>query len=414
MSTAPAKTAAELDAADPLAAYPSKFVKHDGVASYLDGNSLGRPLTSTPERLRDFVEEAWGERLIRSWDESWMDEPTRVGDQLGRVCLGAAAGQTIVADSTSVMLYKALRAALDADARRNEIVLDRDNFPTDRFIVEGIAAERGAKLVWLEPDSSLGVSEDQVRGAVGAGTAVVLLSHVAYRSGFIADGPGITAAVHEAGALMLWDLCHSVGSVPLALDDWGADLAVGCTYKYLNGGPGSPAFGYVNRALQGGVRQPIWGWMGAADPFGMTASYAPAESVRQFISGTPPILGMQPLKHMLELVEAAGMDAIRAKSELLTARAVELIERDLVPLGVEVASPLDPAVRGSHVTINHPRFREVTALLWERGVIPDFRPPHGLRIGLSPLSTTFAELDAGIEAIRVAIGEVGDTISAQL
>lgn len=414
MSTAPAKTAAELDAADPLAAYPSKFVKHDGVTSYLDGNSLGRPLTSTPERLRAFVEDAWGERLIRSWDESWMDEPTRVGDQLGRVCLGAAAGQTIVADSTSVMLYKALRAALDADVERNEIVLDRDNFPTDRFIVEGIAAERGAKLVWLEPDSSLGVSEDQVRGAVGAGTAVVLLSHVAYRSGFIADGPGITAAVHEAGALMLWDLCHSVGSVPLALDDWGADLAVGCTYKYLNGGPGSPAFGYVNRALQGRVRQPIWGWMGAADPFGMTASYAPAESVRQFISGTPPILGMQPLKHMLELVEAAGMDAIRAKSELLTARAVELIERDLAPLGVEVASPLDPAVRGSHVTINHPRFREVTALLWERGVIPDFRPPHGLRIGLSPLSTTFAELDAGIEAIRVAIGEVGDTISAQL
>lgn len=414
MSTAPAKTAAELDAADPLAAYPSKFVKHDGVASYLDGNSLGRPLTSTPERLRAFVEGAWGERLIRSWDESWMDEPTRVGDQLGRVCLGAAAGQTIVADSTSVMLYKALRAALDADVERNEIVLDRDNFPTDRFIVEGIAAERGAKLVWLEPDSSLGVSEDQVRGAVGAGTAVVLLSHVAYRSGFIADGPGITAAVHEAGALMLWDLCHSVGSVPLALDEWGADLAVGCTYKYLNGGPGSPAFGYVSRALQGRVRQPIWGWMGAADPFGMTASYAPAESVRQFISGTPPILGMQPLKHMLELVEAAGMDAIRAKSELLTARAVELIERDLAPLGVEVASPLDPAVRGSHVTINHPRFREVTALLWERGVIPDFRPPHGLRIGLSPLSTTFAELDAGIEAIRVAIGEVGDTISAQL
>ncbi|GHG53082.1 kynureninase [Sinomonas cellulolyticus] len=403
--------AAALDAADPLARFRERFLVPEGepVVAYLDGNSLGRPLADTGDRLAAFTAGPWGQRLIRAWDEQWMEEPFRLGDRLGEVVLGAAAGQTVVADSTSVMIYKLVRAALDVQAGsgRDEIVVDSENFPTDRFIVEGIAAERGATIRWITPDPSTGVTRADVEPALGERTAVVLLSHIAYRSGYIADAAAITEAVHRAGALVVWDLCHSAGSVPLALDAWGVDLAVGCTYKYLNGGPGSPAFGYVRRDLQDALRQPIWGWMGAADPFGMTESYEPAAGMRRFLTGTPPILAMQPLSGMVELIaEAGGIEAIRDKSVRLTEFAAALVDRDLAPLGVEFASPRDPGVRGSHVTINHPRFREVTALLWERGVIPDFRPPHGLRIGLSPLSTSFEEVEAGIAAIRDALAEL--------
>lgn len=414
-SALPSLDAAALDAADPLARFRDRFLaaggpEGDGVVAYLDGNSLGRPLADLGERLAEFTAGPWGNRLIRAWDERWMDEPVRLGDRLAEVVLGAGPGQTVVADSTSVMIYKLVRAALDAqarpDARRDEIVIDRGNFPTDRFLVEGIAAERGATIRWIEPDPATGVTTADVEAALSPRTAVVLLSHVAYRSGFVADAAAITDAVHRAGALVVWDLCHSAGSVPLELDAWDVDLAVGCTYKYLNGGPGSPAFGYVRAGLQDQLLQPIWGWMGAADPFGMTESYTPASGIRRFITGTPPILAMQPLAAMVEVIAEAGMDAIRAKSVLLTEFAAALAERLLAPYGVEFASPRDPAVRGSHVTLNHPRFREVTAALWERGVIPDFRPPHGLRIGLSPLSTSFAEVQAGIEAIRDALAEL--------
>ncbi|NKX56410.1 kynureninase [Arthrobacter mobilis] len=400
--------AAELDAADPLARFRSRFLEpEDGqVVAYLDGNSLGRPLAETAGRMGEFIGGEWGNRLIRSWDESWMDEPIRLGDRLGDVVLGAGPGQALVADSTSVMLYKLLRAALDGRPGRDEIVVDRDNFPTDRFLVEGIAAERGASIRWIDADPKAGVRPGDVAAVVGRRTAVVLLSHVAYRSGYLADAPAITALVHDAGALMLWDLCHSAGSVPLHLDQWGVDLAVGCTYKYLNGGPGAPAFGYVRAGLQAELQQPLWGWMGAHDPFGMSEQYRPADGLRRFLTGTPPILAMQPLKHMVELIAEAGMDAVREKSVLLTERAIALADGLLAPLGVGLASPRDPARRGSHITIEHPRFREVTAALWERGVIPDFRPPYGLRIGLSPLSTSFAELDAGMAAVRDALLEV--------
>lgn len=395
-----------LDATDPLAEYRNEFVQDAGVLAYLDGNSLGRPLAATAGRLAEFVTQEWGGRLIRAWDESWMEQPMAVGDAVGRVVLGAAPGQTIVADSTSVMLYKLLRAAFDAADGRDEIVVDRDNFPTDRFLVEGIAAERGAQIRWIEGNHDGGVRLQDVTDVLSPRTAVVLLSHVAYRSGYLADAPAITAAAHDAGALVLWDLCHSAGSVPIELDGWGVDLAVGCTYKYLNGGPGAPAFGYVRADLQQRLQQPLWGWMGAQDPFGMTASYQPADSIRRFITGTPPILAMQPLKHMLELLEKAGMEAVRAKSVQLTEYAVGLHDSLLAPLDVQMASPRDTAIRGSHITLDHPRFREVTALLWERGVIPDFRPPQGLRIGLSPLSTSFAEVDAGMRAVHQALTEV--------
>jgi kynureninase len=393
--------ASKLDAADPLARFRSRFVAADdpAVVAYLDGNSLGRPLAVTAGRLASFVDGAWGRGLIRSWDAAWMAEPVTVGDRLGEVALGAARGQVIVADSTTVLLYKLIRAGLSVRGDRDEVIIDRGNFPTDRFVVDGIAAEFGLTVRYLSAPHASGVRPQDVTAVLSERTALVVLSHIAYRSGFIADMAAITRAAHDAGALMLWDLCHSVGALPVELDACDVDLAAGCTYKYLNGGPGSPAFGYVSARLQEQLRQPIWGWMGASDPFAMGPHYQPAQGIRKFISGTPPVLAMQPLKDMLELIAEAGLDEVRRKSVALTEQAIALADELLVPLGATVASPRDPAERGSHVTVDHPLFAEVTAALWEQGVIPDFRPPDGIRIGLSPLSTSFAELERGVEAI---------------
>lgn len=397
--------AAALDVADPLAAFRDRFVGADSDLVYFDGNSLGRPVAAAADRLTDFVHQQWGERLIRGWDERWMDLPTHLGDGLARICLGAAAGQTAIGDSTTVWLYKLMRAAVDhavrTDPGRTEIVIDTDNFPTDRYVAEGIAAERGLTLRWIEVDTSAGVSADQLREAVSEQTALVVLNHVAYRSAWLADAAELTRIAHEAGALVLWDLCHSAGSVPIALDEWDVDLAVGCSYKYLNGGPGSPAFGYVAERLQGELTQPIQGWMGHADPFLMGPGYTPAPGMRRFISGTPPILGMVAMESMLGLLEEAGIEAVRAKSVALTSYAVELADATLPQ--VTLASPRDPEQRGGHVTLHHDRMREVTARLWERDVIPDYRDPGGLRIGLSPLSTSFGEVERGMAAVAEAL-----------
>jgi len=408
MTVAPAR---QLDATDPLAGYRARFVAADdpSVVAYLDGNSLGRPLAVTGERLAGFVADAWGRRLIRSWDEAWMAEPLAVGDRLAEVVLGAAPGQVIVADSTTVLLYKLIRAGLGARPGRDEIIIDRANFPTDRFLVDGIAAEHGLTVRYLSPPHAAGVRPADLAAALSGRTALVVLSHVAYRSGFLADMDAVTRAVHDAGALVLWDLCHSAGALPVELDACDVDLAAGCTYKYLNGGPGSPAFGYVASRLQEELRQPIWGWMGASDPFAMGPEYQPAPGMRKFISGTPPVLAMQPLKDMLELIAEAGLAAVRRKSVALTEHAIALTDELLAPLGAVLASPRDAAERGSHVTVDHPRFAEVTAAVWQRGVIPDFRPPDGIRIGLSPLSTSFAELERGLEAIA---GELRDRAGA--
>jgi kynureninase len=394
--------AVALDAADPLADFRDQFIGSDDpqIIAYLDGNSLGRPLRATRDRIRGFVEQVWGRRLIRAWDEGWMDDPMRVGDQIGRVVLGAAPGQTVVGDSTSVMLYKWIRAALASQSGRDEIIVDVGNFPTDRFVVGGIASELGMRLRWIDADRRSGVTVDQVSEVIGSRTALIVLSDVAYRSGYLTDVAAITALAHDQGVLVLWDVCHSAGVIPRRLDDWRVDLAVGCTYKYLNGGPGSPAFGYLRVDLQDRLRQPIQGWMGAAEPFAMAEHYTPSDGIRRFLSGTPSIMGMLAMQDMLALIEQAGLEAIRAKSVALTEFAIEVSDRLLGPLGVEVGSPRDPAVRGSHITLEHPEFRVATARLWQLGVIPDFRPPDGLRIGLSPLSTSFNEVHRGLLAVR--------------
>jgi kynureninase len=393
---------------DPLASYRDRFVGAESPLVYFDGNSLGRPLKVTGPRLAAFVDEEWGGRLIRGWDERWFDLPRTIGDELGRVVLGAAPGQAAIGDSTTVLLYKLMRAAVAARPGRTEILIDRDNFPTDRYVAAGVAEECGLTLRWIDVDPTAGVTASLLESAVGPSTALVVLSHVAYRSAWLADLPELTRIAHDAGALVLWDLCHSVGSVPLTLDDWGVDLAVGCTYKYLNGGPGSPAFCYVAARHLESMTQPIQGWMGAVDPFLMGPTYAPAAGIRRFLSGTPPIVGMLAVQDMLELVDEVGMPAVREKSVALTEHAIAVADSVLAPAGVVVASPRDPARRGGHVTLNHPLMREVTAELWERDVIPDYRDPGGLRIGLSPLSTSFVEVDRGLELVR----EVLDGLTA--
>ena len=396
-------SAEELDAADVLAGYRDRFVGAQSPLVYFDGNSLGRPLQVTGPRLAEFVEGEWGQRLIRGWDESWFALPERIGDTVGSTVLGAGAGQTVVGDSTTVLLYKLMRAAVALRPGRTEIVLDNDNFPTDRYVADGVARECGLSLRWIEVDRAAGVTAEQVAQAVGPRTALVLVSQVAYRSAWLADTATLTRIAHDAGALILVDLCHSAGAVPVQLDEWGVDLAVGCTYKYLNGGPGSPAFAYVAERLLGDLTQPIQGWMGATDPFLMGPAYAPAPGIRRMLSGTPAIVGMLPLQDMLELVGEAGIDRIRAKSVALTEHAAALADDLLAPLGVAFASPRDPERRGGHVTLTHPAMREVTAALWARDVIPDFRDPGGLRLGLSPLSTSFAEVERGLVSVRESL-----------
>ncbi len=396
-------TAVELDSADPLRGYLDKFYRTEEVVAYLDGNSLGRPTRASVERLASFATEQWGSRLIRGWDEQWYDLPLKVGDRVGAVTLGAAPGQVFIGDSTTVILYKLIRTALDARPDRVEIIVDTDNFPTDRYLLEGIAADRGKTLRWITPEHDSGVTPAQVAEYLGSDTALVLLSHVAYRSGYLADAAAITKLAHEAGALVLWDLCHSVGSVPISLDEWGVDLAAGCTYKYLNGGPGSPAFGYVRKEHQDSFRQPIQGWMGTSNPFEMGPAYEPHEGIRRFISGTPSVIGMLAMQDMLDLIEEVGMAGVRAKSEKLTEFAIELYDELLAPKSVLLASPREPARRGSHVTIDHDSFADVNAKLWKQGIIPDFRRPNGIRLGLSPLSTSFQEVETGVRAIETEL-----------
>jgi kynureninase len=267
-------------------------------------------------------------------------------------------------------------------------------------VLEGIAAERGLTLRWIETDPAEGIHASQVAAAVDEDTALVLFSHVAYRSGWIADGPEITRIAHDAGALILWDLSHSAGSVPVELDEWGVDLAVGCTYKYLNGGPGAPAFAYLRAGLQDELRQPIWGWMGHRASFEMGPGHEFAPGVRALLSGTPPILAMVPLHANLDMLAEAGIHAVRAKSQLLTGYVLELADEWLAPLGVRVAGPRAPDRRGGHVTLSRPGFADLLEPLWAAGVIPDYRRPDGLRIGLAPLSTSFTEVYRGLAVLR--------------
>jgi kynureninase len=392
--------AVELDAADPVAAFRDRFAL-DGPRVYLDGNSLGRLPLATAERIAQVVREEWGRGLIGCWDH-WIGLPRRVGDLLGEHLLGAAPGQVAVSDSTTVNLYKLACAALDARPGRRVIVTDDDNFPTDRYVFEGIAAQRGCELRMIHTDMDAGLDPAALAAAIGQDTAVVSLSHVAYRSAALADMAAVTDLVHESGALMLWDLCHSAGSVPVKLDECGADLAVGCTYKYLNAGPGAPAFLYVRRDLQDTLRQPIWGWFGQRDQFAMDAAYDPLPGIERFTTGTPQIAGIAAVEESVRLLAEAGIDRLRDKGIALTEYLITLADAWLVPLGCSLASPRDPASRGSHICLHHPRARQIYQALTTRGIVIDYRSPDRMRFGPAPITTRYTDIwDAAHETRHI-------------
>lgn len=392
--------AAALDHADELRAFHDRFVVADDGLIYLDGNSLGRLPRDTAGRVAEVIQGQWGERLIRAWSEGWMELPQTLGDRLGAKLLGAAPGQVVVADSTTVCFYKLAAAALSARPGRTQIITDMDNFPTDRYVLEGLAAQRGLEILWIEADPHAGPEPAHVAELISERTALVTFSHVNYRSAYILDARAITQLAHDAGALALWDLSHSAGAVPVALDADGIDLAVGCTYKYLNGGPGAPAYLYVRAAHQAELRQPIWGWLGRRDPFEMAPGYLPADGVAAMLSGTPPVLALTAVAAGLDLVIEAGIDAVRRKSIALTEYAIALIDEWLAPLGCGVGSPRDAERRGSHVALVHPEARTLTQRMIAQGVIPDFRTPDVVRLGLSPLTTRFVDVYDGLEGVR--------------
>lgn len=371
----PRSDAAALDDADPLARFVDEFVIDDPSLVYLDGNSLGRLPKRTVERVHAVVEREWGAGLVGSWDH-WVDIATEVGDALGTSMLGAEVGETLVAESTTVNLYKLLSAAVAAQP--GPIVCDPREFPTDRYVAQAVAAQQGRDVTSSSNRAS-----------------VVLRSVVDYRTGELHDLAAVTGDAHAVGALMLWDCSHAVGAVPLDLRGVGADLAVGSTYKHLCGGPGAPAFLWVRRELHDRLRQPITGWWGQTDRFAMDRDWDPLPGIGSWASGTPTVVALACVAAGVDVVAEAGIDAIREKSIALTALAESCADA----LGLDFASPRDPARRGAHVAIRHPQAAAIVLALRARGVIPDLRPPDVIRIGLSPLTTRFTDVWDGFTAI---------------
>ncbi|RFU19880.1 kynureninase [Geodermatophilus marinus] len=392
--------AAALDDADPLAGFRARFAGagEDGVL-YLDGNSLGRMPRETPAALARVVEEEWARGLIGSWS-SWIGAATRIGDLLAEGVLGARPGEVLVGDSTTVDLYKLLVAAADARPGRDVLVCCADDFPTDRYVVAGVAAARGMTVREVPADIDEGLDPAVLAAALDERVAAVVLSAVAYRSGALVDLAAVTRTARDAGALVVWDLSHAAGAVPVELAAAGADLAVGCSYKYLNGGPGAPAFLYVRRELQESLRQPIWGWFGQRDQFAMGPAYDPVPGIERFAVGTPPVLGLAPVEVGVRLVAEAGVDRLAAKGRKLGELAIALADAWLAPHGVAVASPRDPARRGGHVTLAHPQAWQLTQALVDRGVVPDFRTPDRVRLGPAPLYTRFVDVWDAVDRLR--------------
>ena len=383
--------AEELDRRDPLAGFRDRFVFTAPDRIYADGNSLGRLPLETVERMQAAVRD-WGERLVGGW-EDWIELPVRVGEQIGRV-IEAKPGETLACDSTTVNLYKLAWAGLDLAPDRRVLLVDEHDFPTDRYVLEGIAAVRGLELRRLAADPVSGPSADDVaRAAEDGDVGLVVLSHVSYRSGALADLTAITEAAHDAGALMLWDLSHSAGAVTVALAEADADLAVGCTYKYLNAGPGAPAFLFVRTELQERLRSPVWGWFGQRDQFVMGPRYEPASGIERFLAGTPPVLGLMAVESGVEPILEAGIERVQEKAQALTELLVALHGERLAPLGMRLNTPREPSRRGAHVSLGHDEgWRLCRALIERADVIPDFRPPDTVRLGFAPLYSRFVDV----------------------
>jgi kynureninase len=386
-----------LDAADELAALRAQFDLPEGVI-YLDGNSLGaRPKTAL-QRAQQVIAGEWGTDLIKSWNTAgWFDLPSRLGDKLAPL-LGAGPGEVVVSDTTSINLFKALAAALHQQAAvaadRKVIVSERSNFPTDIYIAQGLAAwlDRGYRLRLVD-------SPEDLNTAIDAQTAVVMLTHVNYRSGLMHDMRAVTAQAHKQGALMLWDLAHSAGAVPLDLNGDGADYAVGCTYKYLNGGPGSPAFLWVAPRHQADFRQPLSGWWSHASPFSMQPEFQPVDGIRRALCGTQPVVSLALVECGLDVFAQTNMTAIRRKSLALTDLFIELVEQRCARHPLQLVTPREHGQRGSQVSFAHPHGYAVMQALIARGVIGDYREPHVMRFGFTPLYTRFVDVWDAVETL---------------
>jgi kynureninase len=376
------EAAQALDAADPLAPFRERFVIEDPHLIYLDGNSLGRLPVAARDRLAELTAD-WGRRLVSGWPE-WIDAPVRTGDLIAGV-IGAREGEVVVCDSVTVNLYKLAAAA----HRGGALVTERGNFPTDRYVLEGLAEQRGVQLRLFEGDPPL------------EGAGLVVLSHVDYRSGEIADLPGLTARCRDAGVPLIWDLSHSAGALPVDLHAAGAEFAVGCTYKYLNAGPGGPAFLYVAAQLHDALRTPIQGWFGQRDQFDMDRAYDPEPSIRRFLAGTPPILGLAAAEEGARITAEAGVEAIREKSVAQTQLLIDVVDSWPADLGFSIGSPRDGARRGSHVAVRHEQAWPITRALLERAdVVPDFRGPDVIRLGIAPLYTRYADVWDAMDRLR--------------
>ena len=400
--------ARQRDREDQLGSYREQFIIADPELIYLDGNSLGRMPKDVIARMDRAVKEEWGERLIRGWNEGWWEAPRRIGELIAPL-IGAAPGQVVVGDQTSVNLFKLAMAALKLRPTRRRIVTDTLNFPSDLYVLQGIVdvLDRGHEIIRIDStDNDITPNLAALEAAIDEQTAVVTLSHVTFKSGYLYDMQHITDLAHRNGALVVWDLSHSAGAVPVELDQRDADFAVGCTYKYLNGGPGSPAFLYVNKRLQEQAVSPIRGWWGQRKPFAFDLNYEPEDGVQRFLSGTAPMLSMIALEAALKPICEAGMARLRGKSIGLTQYAIELADAWLAPLGFALGSPRDAQLRGSHVSLRHPEgYRINRALIDEMNVIPDFREPDNLRLGFAPLYTSYADVWEGMDRIRRVVAE---------
>lgn len=394
--------AAALDAADPLRSFRSRFVHDDSGLIYLDGNSLGRLPLVAADALTDLVTRQWGSRLIRSWNESWFDLPERLGDKLARL-LGAQPGEIVIADSTSVNLFKLVVAALRARPGRTRILTDDLNFPSDYYILQGAIDLLGDAhtLEIIRAQDGIHGPAEAIAAALDDRVALVTLSHTVFKSAYTYDMAALNAAAHAAGALVLWDLSHSAGSVPVDLTESDADLAVGCTYKYLNGGPGAAAFLYIRHDLQPHLRNPITGWMGQTNPFDFGEQSHPLPGIRGFLSGTPSVLAMTAIENGVDLLLEAGMPALRAKSLAMTDYFIQLWRTQLEPVGFRLNAPLDARRRGSHISLGHAdAWRIDQALIAEMNVLPDFRQPDNIRLGFAPLYNSFTDLHTAAAALR--------------
>jgi len=400
-------SAQRLDEEDDLACYRNEFFFAESELIYMDGNSLGRLPCQVTKRIQKALESEWGRDLIRSWNAGWYEAPVRVGEMIA--CLvGASPGQVIVSDSTSINLFKLVMAALAMRQDRTVIVTDELNFPSDLYVLQGCVRLLGERHHLRLVRSSDGIAVDQqaLLNAIDERTALVTLSHVTFKSGFIHDAVPVTKRAHEVGALVLWDLSHAVGVVPVELDRWDADLAVGCTYKYLNGGPGAPAFLYVRRELQDEALSPIWGWFGHRTPFAFDLDYDPPAGITRFLVSSPSILSLLALETALKPLLDAGIARVHEKAMRLTSYLVDLADAVLTPLGFEVASPRDPVRRGAHVSLRHENAYQINrALIEEMNVLPDFREPDNIRLGLSPLYTSYSDVWKGIDRIRQVVVE---------